>query len=144
MQDLLDALARPLRAFASVAAEAHVSAHPRGFQLYAVPLPEAELRALVRDWDVEDWGWLCDEVRGLAVAHLRTLQAAGKIDALTVGTSTPAWRVAARAAAHPLVRLLADAEFGGALAGEVTAALAEAAGLPGADPSRPALVRMTV
>ncbi|MCY0991486.1 hypothetical protein OV203_30365 [Nannocystis sp. ILAH1] len=144
MQDLLDALDRPLRALACAAAEAHVSAHPRGFPLYAVPLPEAELRVVVRDWDVEDWGWLCEEVRGLAVAHLRTLQAAGKIDALTMAASTPAWRAAARGAVHPLVRLMADAEFGGALADEVTAALAEAAGLPGADPERPALVRMSV
>lgn len=71
MQDLLDALVRPLRALACAAAEAHVSARPRGFQLYAVPLPEAELRALDRDWDVEDWGWLGDEVCGLAVAHER-------------------------------------------------------------------------
>ncbi|MCY1012416.1 hypothetical protein OV079_44155 [Nannocystis pusilla] len=144
MQDLLDALDRPLRALACAAAEAHVSAHPRGFPLYAVPLPEAELRALVRDWDVEGWDWLCDEVRGLAVAHLRTLQAAGTIDALTTAASTSTWRAAARGAAHPLVRLMADAEFGGALADEVTAALAEAAGLPGADPERPALVRTSV
>lgn len=143
MQDLLDALAAPLRALASAAAEAHVSAYPRGFELYAVPLPEAELRALVRDWEV-DWDWLCDEVRGLVVAHLRALQAAGTIDAVTVGASTQAWRAAARGATHPLVRLLADAEFGGARADEVTAALAEAATLPGADPERPALVRTGV
>ncbi|WAS90509.1 hypothetical protein [Nannocystis punicea] len=144
MHELLDALATPLRALACAAADAHVSAHPRGFELYAVPLPEAELRAVVRDWEVDDWDWLCGEVRGLAVAHLRTLQSAGTIDAVTVGATTPAWRAAARGAAHPLVRLLADAEFGGARTDEVTAALAAAAALPGADPERPILVRTAV
>lgn len=144
MHDLLDALAAPLRALACAAAEAHVSAHPRGFELYAVTLPEAELRAVVRGWEVDDWDWLRDEVRSLAVVHLRTLQTVGRIDAVTVGASTPAWRSLARGAVHPLVRLMADAEFGGALTDEVAAALAEAAALPGADPERPALVRTAV
>lgn len=144
MQDLLDALRTPLCALAAAAADGHVSTHPRGFSLYAVPLPETELRAVVRAWDVPDWDWLCDEVRGLAVAHLRTLQAAGQIDAVTAGARAPAWRAAAREAAHPLVRLMADEEFGGALFDEVRAALAEAETLPGWDPARPALLRTVV
>ncbi|MCY1059768.1 hypothetical protein [Nannocystis sp. SCPEA4] len=144
MYDLLEALSGPLRTFAAAAAEAHVAARPRGFSLYEVALPEAELRSIVRAWDVGDWDWLQGEVRGLAVAHLRALQAAGRIDAVTVEGSTPVWRAAARGAGHPLVRLMADAEFGGALAGEVEAALVESAALPGQSPERPALVRAGV
>jgi len=144
VHELLDVLADPLAALAAAAAEAHVAAHPRGFSLYTVALPEAELRSIVREWDVGDWDWLRGEVGSLAVAHLRGLQAAGRIDAVTAGACRPAWRAAARGATHPLVRLMADAEFGGALAHEVEAALAEAASLPEYDPERPPLVRVAV
>ncbi len=144
MQDLLDALRLPLTSLASAAAEAHVATQPRGFSLYAVALPEAELRQVVGGWDVADWDWLRDEVRGLAVGHLRVLQAAGRIDAVTVGSIPPVWRAAARTAAHPLVRLMADVEFGGALHDEVQAALAEAATLPGWSRERPAMVPTAV
>lgn len=144
MQELLDALATEFRTFASEAAETYVTHHPRGFALYSVPLSDDGLRALVGSWDVQDWDWLCDEVRGLALVHLRELAEAGRVAALTSGPNVPEWREAARQAGHPLVRLMADAEFGGALAEEAELALEQAATLPGWSAERPSIVRCAV
>jgi len=140
MYEVLAALGPELRRFASAAAEAHVAGNPRGFPLYSIPLGEEALRALVAEFDVDDWDFLREEVGGLAVAHLRSMFAAGRIAAVTSGPNAPEWREAARDSEHPLLQIMADGEFAGALPGEVQAALRQAADLPGWNVERPAIV----
>lgn len=144
MHELLDALGTELRAFANEAAEAYVRENPRAFALYSIAMSDEKLRAIVADWDVQDWDSLRDEVKGYAVARLREMAEAGRVSAVTAGSSPPEWRAAARASDHPLLQLMADEEFGGAAAEEVDAALALAATLPGWNAERPAIVRCSI
>lgn len=144
MDELLAALDTELRTFAADAAEAYVRANPRGFALFGVPISDEGLRAIVSDWDVSDWEYLRGEVRRLAVAHLKTMVEAGQIGALTSGANLVAWRNAARNSDHPLLRLMADEEFGGALASEVESAWTTATQLTGWDDARPPIIPFTM
>ncbi len=145
MYDLLETMGPEIRAFAARAADRYVGDNPRGFELYSVLLDEDALRSLVSDWDLsEQWDWLVDEVKGYAVARLRELEAEGKIGAVTAGANSLEWRGAARGSEHPLLRIMADAEFGGALAAEVASALREAESLSGWDPERPQILRASI
>lgn len=140
--ELEEALEDALRDVSHAAVERLLARAPRGFDAYVVPIDEQVVRTAVGDLDVDgDWGFALEVASRLAVERLRELQRSGRIAALDTQGCDPRWRSAARTASHPLLRLLADAEFGAALASEVEAALAEARMLPGWDERRPALVR---
>lgn len=140
--DLLEALEGPLKRIARSAVEALLARQPQGFEAYSVPIDEDAVREATRGFDVaDDWELVLDETRALAVERLRALQAEGRIAALDTQGNDQTWRAAARVARHPLLRLLADAEFGAALTAEVELALAEARTLPGWLEHAPALVR---
>lgn len=133
----------PLDPFAYALVQQALTRTPSAFRTYSFGVLDvpAVLFAL-RPFDLHGFSSedIARAVWDFAVEKLRSLEARGIVLAVTSTPTAPELRDALRGAEHPLLRLMADEEFGCAVTAETQAALAELEGLPGHAPGAPGVV----
>lgn len=144
--EVLEAERETLEAEARRLVELRIESSPRAFETYeGIAIPIDRLRELLSAHDLDDeaYAMLRVETGWFAVEYLRKLEQEGRVLAFT-SDGDLALRKAMRSASHPLLRLLADSEFGAAVTVEAEAALEELATLPGWDADNPQVRRYPI